>query len=109
MSRRLLESDGNALRILERHVNPAAPTVPVAALLPGDPVTLEPHDVHATDSQGRGWVRHIEPHETDVRVERVRQDDINPGVFVDLYWRARDGSVWGVTVYDRLALIRRVA
>ena len=77
------------------------------ALLPGDVIHRQPHDIGGTSTDGQHWEQHIECAEADVRVDRAFA--VGPDL-ADVYWR--DGTAWGVTVYSRLGLVpllRRIA
>lgn len=75
--------------------------VHVDALLPGDIIHRQPHDITGTDYEGHRWHRYVGCAEDDVHVDRVR--DEGPDL-VALYWWL-SASVTGVTVYGRTSLI----
>ena len=71
------------------------------ALLPGDIIHRQPHDITGTDYEGHRWHRYVACPEADVHVQRVR--DEGPDM-VSLYWWL-SASVTGVTVYGRTSLV----
>lgn len=74
--------------------------VPAIALLPGDVIHRQPHDINGTDYEGHRWREHVECPEADVHVERVRRETEDK---VAVYWWL--GSATGVTVYGPTSLI----